>query len=184
MINGSRKPRTINIYKDDEDEKMSKKDRLVMRVSADYIQVYNDYWRYVMCLNSVHSVQFLNWMVFNAMDDNNVADVSQESKRLYVAHLEKLNSWIVPSIRTVARGIRELVRARILIKTGRAKYMVNPVVMWKSSLHLRQKTISMFAEAKINLHPPKRNELIEDKENDIEEGATGAEELTDGTSGS
>ncbi len=131
-----------------------------VEIDFDFTQVYDCMYALSFHLKSPISFQLLFYMLRTMKDDNDVV----VGNKMYKEFISEMKAHANREISEVAfyNCIKELVKAKIMTRTGRGRYFVNPYVLWKNDKASRVEFLKADAANINNLtfNPIKRLEHL------------------------
>jgi hypothetical protein len=120
-------------------------------VEVDFSLSYANKYKYTVRLKSVWSGKYFDWLTTKCNDANEIY-IGILLQRQFYEDLSKVGV-LPPSERTMKDVMKELVKERLLIRLGRGRYMVNPMIIWKEHSRKRIEKIKAMIGADIQMYP-------------------------------
>lgn len=120
-------------------------------VDIDFSLTFDNRFKYTSRLRSIWSVKYFDWLCTQA-DRENELNIGIVSFNKFKNELIKLNV-APPSPRTMKDVMHELVEEHLIIRIGRGRYLLNPMIIWKEQSKKRVESIKILVSNGILVGP-------------------------------
>jgi hypothetical protein len=112
-------------------------------LNMDYFQFYSNAFHHLASVSSVCGKDFILWVMGKVNDENEFA-YSRAMFEQFNDDLSKIKTPKSYQQNTLDIGIKELVDNGILIRLGRGKYKVNPLLFWSDDINKRVQAVKVL----------------------------------------
>lgn len=129
-------------------------------VEVDFVQCYLNRYEYTCRLKSVWSSKYFDWLLCQINDLNEIT-IGFYLHRKFYESIQKIG-MTPPSDRTMKDVMKELVAERLLLRVGRGRYKLNPMIIWKDLAKTRIENIQGLVNIDVLIDANVGSQIVEE----------------------
>lgn len=112
-------------------------------IETDFVQLYQNAWRYLIQMKRGVSKDFLLW-ILQRIDENNCFNFSASVVAAFNSDINSITPGESYSSQAIEYGIKEMMQIGVIRRVERGKYQVNPRIFWMGDANERMKAIGLL----------------------------------------